>query len=365
MSDVFERNVHCLLGLPFDAVDTAGAVRRVRDAVLRREPCFLSTPNINWLVACLADEAFRDSVIRSDLSVADGMPLVWIAGLLGVPIRERVAGSGVFEKLQHDRTARLSVFFFGGLAGIAEAACERLNSESGGMTCVGFDCPGFGNVEEMSSDETVKKINASGADFVVVALGAKKGQAWIERNRARLSSPVISHLGAVVDFVAGRVNRAPAWTQRAGLEWLWRIYEQPGLWRRYFSDGLVLLRLLVTRVFPYAWFIYRHKPTRQERDSADISVQDESTKKVIRLRGAWVQENLDPLRDFFARASLSGQDICVEMEGVSYIDSAFVGLVMLLHGECKRRARRLILTGSGETVRRVLRYSAAEYLLRV
>ena len=82
-----------LLGLPFDAVNMADAVQRVRDAAAQRTPCFISTPNLNFLINCLTDDQFRDSVINSDLSIADGMPLVWIARLMGIPIRTRVAGS--------------------------------------------------------------------------------------------------------------------------------------------------------------------------------------------------------------------------------------------------------------------------------
>ena len=114
MSDVFERDVYCLLGLPFDTVDMAGAVQRVRDAAARRTSCFISTPNLNFIIGCRADSQFRDSVINSDLSIADGMPLVWIARLLGIPIRERVAGSGLFDQLRERTSTQLSVYFFGG-----------------------------------------------------------------------------------------------------------------------------------------------------------------------------------------------------------------------------------------------------------
>ena len=95
------RDVYCLLGLPFDATNMAGAVQRVRDAVADRARCFISTPNLNWLVNCRKDPQFRDSVLMSDLSVADGMPLIWIAWFLGIPISERVAGAGLFEQLKN------------------------------------------------------------------------------------------------------------------------------------------------------------------------------------------------------------------------------------------------------------------------
>lgn len=362
MSDVFQRNVFCLLGLPFDAVGEADVVREVQGAALRCEPCFLSTPNVNWIVACLTDENFRGSVVRSDLSIADGTPLVWIGKLLGIPIHGRVAGSEMFENLRRGTEARLSVYFFGGQKGVAETACARLNADSAGLRCVGFECPGFGTVEELSNEESIDRINASGADFVVVALGAKKGQAWIERNRARLSAPVISHLGAVIDFVAGRIRRAPTWIQRAGFEWLWRIKEDPGLWRRYVPDGLVLLRLLVTRVAPFAWFMLWHKPSPHELDWASFEVKEEGDEIVIRLWGAWVLENLRPLRECFSRTALARKHVRIEMEHVTYIDSAFIGLLMLLYGDRKRQGGRLTVGKSNEHVRRIFRYACADFL---
>ena len=363
MSDGFQRNVHCVLGLPFDAVDVADAIYSIRDAATGRKSCFLSTPNLNWAVASQVDSVFRDSVIESDLSIPDGMPVVWVAKLLRTPIRNRVTGSGVFESLRSGDRRQISVYFFGGKEGVAKAACKRLNTESSGLVCVGSECPGFGSVEDMSSEETIVRINDSGAEFVVVSLGARKGQMWIARNRNRLSAPVISHLGAVVDFVSGRLRRAPSWMQRVGLEWLWRVKEDPTLWRRYLADGLAFLRLLVTRVVPYSWFIFCHRPTSQEFETTELELLDHDTEIVVRLRGAWVLENLRPLRECFSRTALARKDVRVEMEHVTYVDSAFIGLLMLLYGDRKRQGRRLTVGKSNEHVRRIFRYACAEFLL--
>ena len=359
---MFERNVFCLLGLPFDAVDLAGTVGRVRDAAARRQPLFLSTPNLNFLVACLNDRTFRNSVVRSDLSVADGMPMVWIAKWLRIPIRGRVAGSDVFETLRNDRTAPLSVFFFGGADGVAEVACRRLTVENRGLTCSGYESPGFGSVEEMSTEEIVQRINASKADFLVVSLGARKGQAWIERNRSSLTVPVVSHLGAVLNFVARTIDRAPNWLQKSGLEWLWRIKEEPMLWRRYFRDGLVLLSLLATRVLPYVWYLRRNQPSMDQLNAATIETKDERQDYVVRLQGAWTERNLAPLRDCFSMAVLIGKDIRLEMGGVMYVDSAFVGLVQLLQGQQDHHGKQLFVVSPQDPVRRVIKYCCAEYL---
>lgn len=241
---------HCVTvaGLPFDVVDTAGAVERLCAAMRDGQRLFLSTPNLNFLVAAQRDDAFRQSVLESDLSVADGMPVLWLARLQGTPLPERVAGSTLFEQLRQGAGQALlgrpiKVYFFGGPPGVAEAACAVLNDEAGFMQGVGAHGPGFGTIEEMSTPEVIAAINASGADFLVVALGARKGQAWIMHNRAQLTVPVLSHLGAVVNFVAGTVQRAPLAWQRWGLEWLWRIRQEPALFKRYWGDGWALLGL--------------------------------------------------------------------------------------------------------------------------
>jgi N-acetylglucosaminyldiphosphoundecaprenol N-acetyl-beta-D-mannosaminyltransferase len=356
----FEREVHCLLGLPIDAIGAAAAERRIRAAAAGRLPCFMSTPNVNFVIESRADDAFRNAVLHSDLSVADGMPLVWLARLIGIPVRERVAGASLFEALRGGGDAPLRVYFFGGPDGVAEAAGRRLDSEAKGLVCVGCESPGFGSVEEMSSERTIRRINASNADLLVVALGARKGQAWIERNRARLNVPVVSHLGAALNFAAGTVARAPAWMQRAGLEWLWRIKEEPALWRRYLRDALALAGLLLLRVLPYVWYLRRHR--RNPPAEARMEAREEGGLYAIRLQGAWTRANIAVLRWSFSQAAQAGKDVSLDMTEVSYVDSAFVGLAMLLRGWQQRHGRRLSIVSMPRRVQRVMEYCCAEFL---
>lgn len=248
-----ERQTVRLLGIEFDVIDLDETVARLRNAALTRQPLFLSTANVNFAVLASRDAAFRRSLDASDLCVPDGAPIVWIARLLRLPLRQRVAGADIFEALRRVRGRPLKIYFFGGPPGVAERAATVINADGGGMLCVGFDSPGFGDVESMSSSETIERINAAGADFVVVSLGAQKGQAWILRNRQCLSAPIVSHLGAVVNFVAGVVPRAPHWLRRAGLEWAWRVRQEPHLASRYAQDGAALVTLLA-REF---WFRVR------------------------------------------------------------------------------------------------------------
>ena len=359
----FNRNVYCLLGLPFDAVGMESVIQRVRDAAKYRTGYFFSTPNLNFLIGCRRDAAFRDSVINSQLSIVDGMPLIWIARILGIAINERVAGSAMFDKLGEHAGEPLSVFFFGGQEGVAAAAAAKLASDWKGLRCAGFHCPGFGSVAEMSDEETIQKINASGADFLVVALGARKGQAWIEHNRARISVPVISYLGAVVNFVAGTVNRAPVWMQRSGLEWLWRIKEEPILWHRYFTDGKEFFGLLVTRVLPYAWYLRRNQPSTADLAAATFDFTQQGQECVLSFTGTWAVQNMERLRPCFARAAAMGQNIQLNMAQVGYVDSAFIGLVMLLYKSQHRHGRKLRIEHLQTQIQSVFRWNCADFLL--
>jgi N-acetylglucosaminyldiphosphoundecaprenol N-acetyl-beta-D-mannosaminyltransferase len=279
----FTRRLVCILGLPFDALDIAQAVQRVRAAAFSGQRCFVSTPNLNFAIAARRDSAFRDSVLHSDLSLVDGMPLVWIARLLGQPLHERVSGADLFEALQAHAGPPVDSYLFGGPPGAAAQASERINRRGGGVRCVGFDEAGFGSIAAMSTNEQIERINRSGARFVVVALGAAKGQAWIEHNAARLRAPVLSHLGAVVNFAAGTVRRAPRWVQASGFEWLWRVKEEPALWRRYLRDGAAALGVLLTRVLPDA--VYGRDA--RGRTAADLQVVRGPDSSLLKLSGDW------------------------------------------------------------------------------
>ncbi len=356
----FGRRLEALFGLPFDAIDVEEAAAHLRLCAREGRRCFLSTPNINFVMAAQTDTAFRDSVLRSDLSLADGMPLVWVARLLGLRFPERVAGSDLFEHLRRSEGLPMAVYFFGGQESVAERACAVLNAEGGGVSCVGHASPGFGSVEDMSNAAVIEHINASGADFVVVSIGAKKGQAWIERNIDRLNAPIVGYLGAVANFVAGGVNRAPPWLRRTGLEWAWRIKEEPALWRRYGNDGMGLMRLLGGRVLPALRYVHRpadglHRP--------GLELFQEGSVAVLRLSGAWNRGALAPLRSKIAGLLREGTSVQLDLRSVVQIDAAVVALLMQLDTWQSRPRALLGNVTLSPAVLRVLHHCCADFLL--
>ena len=367
----FGRDVVCVLGLPFDAINMAQAEATLRRAIHERTRCFISTPNLNFAVGCQSDAAFRNSVLQSDLSLADGWPVLMAARLMGMTLPERVTGSGLFERLcktpEHRRIeaplAPVSVYFFGGPDGAAQAACARLNASTAGVRCAGFDSPGFGTIDAMSSGPHLDSLNAADADFVVVALGAKKGQAWIQRNLQRIKAPVVAHLGAVVNFAAGTVRRAPEWAQWLGLEWLWRVKEEPALWRRYAGDGMALMRLIITRVLPLALYLRLHAPSLQALADARATLVHEPQRDMLRLDGAWTHANLRPLRELLQSQVLRHRPLALDLGAVTCLDVAAIGLLTLLYGWQQKAGLGWSVAAASPQARRWLRLACADYLL--
>jgi N-acetylglucosaminyldiphosphoundecaprenol N-acetyl-beta-D-mannosaminyltransferase len=348
-----DRRVVCLLGLPFDVLTLDETLREVRGAIVHRRPCWLSTPNLNFLIAARQDPDFRRTVLHSELSVADGMPIVWLARLMGLPLRERVAGSDVFEALhQGDAAHPVRAYFFGGPDGAAEAASRRINALGGGLRCVGFDSPGFGSLDSMSTDEVLQRINVAQPDFIVVSLGAKKGQAWIERNRGRLTAPVIGPLGAVVNFEAGTVRRAPPLWRRLGLEWLWRIVQEPALWRRYAADARALLPMLWGSVLPLWWArLWRNR--HESRLDAHLETLPEGH-LTLRLSGVCTTATVPALRQACKDALALSRGLSLDLQGVEELDAEAIGLLLLVQAHQQRLGRRCVVRAASLIVRRRL-----------
>ncbi len=356
--DDFDRDVWCLMGLAVDAADINRAIAEIDDSVRTRRQLSFVTPNVNFLVRAMKDESARRDILNADLSLADGAPLVAMAKMLGVPVPSRVAGSDLFEALRRRpgfSGRRLKVFFFGGRPGAAEAAFDAINREKGGVEAVGWHNPGFGDVESMSSDEVITKINSTEPDFVMVALGAAKGQAWIEYNRDRLTAPVTAHLGAVVDFTAGGVARAPEWVQRAGLEWVWRIKEEPSLWRRYFDDGVALAGLALTGLLPQS------RQAGAVAGDAQADVTQSAGETVVRITGKPGHNSLKPVREAFRSAAARGRPVCLDLAGVEAADRAFLGQVLMLEKHLARAGASITLSGANRRLKALFRANRMNY----
>jgi N-acetylglucosaminyldiphosphoundecaprenol N-acetyl-beta-D-mannosaminyltransferase len=249
LRQVPERSRRLRLGrLHVDAVTLPGALDRIEGLVGARRGGVVFTPNVDHVVIAERDEAFRAAYAAADLSLADGMPIVWSSRLLGVPLPEKVSGSDLVLPLM-DRAAALRwrVFLLGAGPGVAEAAGEKLRRERS-VDVVGTAAP-FVRVRpgepDPEGDAAVEAIRAAAPHLVLVAFGAPKQELWMSRHREALAPAVLLGIGGSLDFVAGRVRRAPPWISGIGLEWAWRLAREPRrLWRRYLVEDPAFLGVL-------------------------------------------------------------------------------------------------------------------------
>lgn len=361
------RGVMGLLGLPMDRVTLQEATDKVRHAARHKQRLFLSTPNLNFLMGCQADLNFRLSVIDSDLSTADGMPLIWMSRWLGAPLPERVTGSNLFERLLSDPLqpgeAPLKVYFFGGPDGAAQQAADHLNRTPQSLVCVGYASPGFGSVEALSAPHWIEGINASQADILIIAMGAVKGQAWLQKNRTNLQVPVISHLGAVINFAAGSVVRAPLWVQRTGMEWLWRIKEEPNLWRRYGHDALSFARVFGTQLLPgIAWSLLN--TWRSKVLTAQIEwVADSAGRSVLRLSGAWRDAEIALAHADMDLLKNQQGTVLLDLTGLRDMGPALAGELLELCRCVRQQGRSMAVMADSDRSARLLRWHGLTFLM--
>lgn len=343
MNSAFDRDVWAVFGMPLDNVSLDEAACLIEQAVKTRTRLSFVTPNVNWMVRALKNDEAMRQVVNADLSLADGAPVVWLARQLGMPLEERVAGSDLFDRLRNDRSEDalpIRVFFFGGREGAAEAAHKALNEEQGRLTAVGWHNPGFGDVESMSSEDIRDKINAANPDFIVVSLGVAKGQDWIEHNQSELEAPVIAHLGAVVDFVAGSIQRAPRWVSRVGLEWVWRVFSEPSLWKRYWSDGTDLIGIVSRNLGRLK------KAARPNKKLQPLEAAFNGS--AVALAGDLVLGTREALKENLALAAQKQSDCQLDLTAVRTIDASALGQLRMLEQSLRRRGNRLEILPSTE-----------------
>lgn len=344
-------DTYALFGLVFNSLDIDQTKTRIRQAIAQRESLVFATPNVNFVAMAAADQPFAEVIRNCDLGLADGTPLFWLAKHIGIPLPERVAGSSLIESLRADKGHQpIKVYFFGGMDGVAEQAAAVLNQHPGGMIAVGASNPGFGSVESMSDEQTIAAINAAAPDFLIVSLSAKKGHQWIQHNRQRLSVPVMSHLGAVVNFVAGEQQRSPQLLQKTGLEWLWRIYQEPALYKRYGSDAIVLAKLLLGTYLPLYRLAKRYKTTL-----GNIDCVTDAAGTHIKLQGAihdpLPMALLDALQNSYADPT---RKLHLDFADTLYISHQFAACLLRISAKYQGWPQHITLANIAPPLQRLL-----------
>jgi N-acetylglucosaminyldiphosphoundecaprenol N-acetyl-beta-D-mannosaminyltransferase len=218
-----------LLGVPIALVDYERAMRVMDQIVERRERGYVCAIAVHALMVSRQDRELRDALLRSSLTVPDGRPLVWALNLLGERLPDRVYGPELMRRYcERAPAAGHRIFLVGGHDDAAlvqlQAALER---RFPGIAIAGASSPPHRPPTPAEEEELTARIAAARADVVFVGLGAPKQEKWMARMRPRLDVPLLVGVGAAFDFLAGRKRQAPAWMQRHGLEWAFRLAQEP------------------------------------------------------------------------------------------------------------------------------------------
>lgn len=318
-----------LLGVPIDNLSMDETISRIEEFVrvgrLTGKTHQVATVNTDFLVKSLDDDHLRNLLQNIELCTADGMPLVWGSRLLGVPLKERVAGSDMVPLLAERAAERgMTMYFMGSGPGVADQAAEILEERYPGLEILGTSSP-FWNPGEAFDPTILSEIKTLKPDILLVALGNPKQELWIREYGEEVGVPVAIGIGASLDFIAGVTKRAPQWMHGIGLEWLARLVQEPRrLWKRYMVD-LVRFAPSIAKQW---WLMNQHQPRMRNEFRIDVRAIGDTT--ILNLHGDLTLRRSQKLLKSGQRALARRSHLTINLADVGTVDCSTIGALMEL-----------------------------------
>jgi len=236
-----------VLGVQIDAVQTEDVVARMEEWIHNRSRCHTIGPtSMHGIVEAQHDPSFKEILNSADAVVPDGMPLVWLGRRKGHHLPRRVYGPDlVLEFCEKTAGRGYRHFFYGGEPGVPKRLAESLKRRFPTIEVCGTLSPPMRPLEPEEDKEIVSMISRAAPDVLWVGLGTPKQERWMHEHRDQLHIPVMVSVGAAFDILSGRRSQAPRWMREHGLEWLFRLLQEPRrLWRRYLIYGTEFIAYL-------------------------------------------------------------------------------------------------------------------------
>ena len=224
------------------------ALERIDELIRENKNAYVVTPNVDHIVQLERGGSLTEVYKNADLILTDGKPLIWISKWYKTPIKEKISGSDLFPRLCALAAKRgYRMYFLGAAEGVAAKAAEKLEKRFPGLQVVGTYSPPFGFEKDDAEMEKIKRqIKEAAPHILIVGLGCPKQELFILHHKSELAVPISLGLGASLDFEAGNIKRAPKWMADHGLEWLFRITQDPNrMAKRYLVDDRKILRLAI------------------------------------------------------------------------------------------------------------------------
>ncbi len=348
------RKLLIILGTPIDDVSMEEALDRIDTFVTIGRAIGkghqIATVNADFVVKSLHDAALQRILQEADLATADGMPLVWSARLLGVPLKERVTGADMVPALAARAAERdYSLYFLGAAPGVAEQAAAILCARYPKLRIVGIHAP---SAQEIQADEgkIIAACRAAKPDILLVALGNPKQEKWIYRHADALGVPVMMGVGGTFDFIAGVTKRAPTWMQQSGLEWFHRLLQEPRrLWKRYATDlvGFGYFILWQWWAMRRGWLASPLLPTSE--------VLFVHNTVVVNIQGRLDRQNQATFAEKADHSLAKNPYLIVNLREAEFLDSAAIGTLVALTKQARDAGGNLWLVNVPPPIAQVLR----------
>jgi N-acetylglucosaminyldiphosphoundecaprenol N-acetyl-beta-D-mannosaminyltransferase len=234
------RSAFHVLGVRIDAVQIGDTIARMEEWIHKREKChYVAVTGMHGVTEAQHDTEFKGLLNEADLVVPDGMPLVWCARLRGRPLRRRVYGPELMLTFCQETAAKgYRHLLYGGDAGVPERLAASLMKACPGLCVAGTISPPFRPLTAEEDAQIVETIRIAAPDILWVGLSTPKQEKWMRDHRDGLGVPVLVGVGAAFDILSAAKRQAPAWMREHGLEWFFRLLQEPRrLWKRYLVYG--------------------------------------------------------------------------------------------------------------------------------
>jgi N-acetylglucosaminyldiphosphoundecaprenol N-acetyl-beta-D-mannosaminyltransferase len=339
-----------MLGVPFDRVTTADSLRLIGQMIASGRPHYAATANVDFAVQALADVELRRILSDADLVLCDGMPLVWASRFLGNPLPERVAGSDLVPQMLAEAERQgWRVFFLGGAEQSVARAAANIRARHPQLQLVGSYSPPFKPLLEMDHEDIVQRVRAARPDILLVAFGCPKQEKWIGMQFRHAGVPLSIGVGATIDFLGGSMRRAPQWMQRTGLEWMFRLLQEPRrLFRRYLTDFWVFGRLILRQW----WRLHGVRSSAQRPSGVAFQSMRSGVCEIVRFEERLNTATVQQHAELWPRLAASPAHLLLDVSGVQFIDSTGVGLLLRLQKHFRAAGRQLVLIAPTKPVLR-------------
>lgn len=233
-----------ILGIRIDGTSYQDACDRISLWAHTKQSCYIIAANVHVVMTAYWNRAYRRVLDHAVLVTPDGMPLVWGLRRLGIAHQGRVYGPDLMlawcDRAAHEQ---LPIYLYGGTDAMLQRLVQNLQQQFPDLTIAGTHAPPFRSLTPVEEAADIEAIHQSGAPVVFVGLGCPKQEEWMARQQGKLNAVMIG-VGAAFSFHSGEVSQAPRWMMAWGLEWVYRLWQEPRrLWRRYILNNTVFLVL--------------------------------------------------------------------------------------------------------------------------